>query len=158
MAEMSSGAPVGSVEFCAAVRTILRGFDERVFVVSTENSHSDPIWIWLAPFIQALAVAQRATADSHLTRLTDQLCEALFDLQEEPDCWCAAGSAALAHSPACAAAQRAVRAAIDTGVVGSGVIQLPSSRRGISDSEEIIEIDEDGKVSGPILRGPIREP
>jgi hypothetical protein len=42
-----------------AVRTILRGFDEGIFVRSTDND-LDPAWaIKLFPFIQALAVAQR---------------------------------------------------------------------------------------------------
>ena len=44
--------------FVSAVRTILRGFDERVFVRSIDGDHN-PAWaIRLFPFIQALAVAQ----------------------------------------------------------------------------------------------------
>jgi hypothetical protein len=43
----------------SAIQTILRGFDEGVFVRSTDND-LDPAWaIKLFPFIQALAVTQR---------------------------------------------------------------------------------------------------
>lgn len=55
-------APRGRLE--EAVRTILRGFNEGVFVRSIEND-DDPRWaIKLLPFIQALAVAQQALKEA----------------------------------------------------------------------------------------------
>lgn len=47
----------------AAIRTVLRGFDEGVFVRSTDGD-GNPAWaIKLFPFIQALAVLQQAMGE-----------------------------------------------------------------------------------------------
>ena len=46
-----------------AVRTILRGFDEGVFVRNTDRD-SDPAWaIKLFPFIHAIGIAQRIVSE-----------------------------------------------------------------------------------------------
>jgi hypothetical protein len=52
----------------AAIRTVLRGFDEGVFVRSTDGD-SDPAWaIKVFPFIRALGVLQQALAEEGATR------------------------------------------------------------------------------------------
>jgi hypothetical protein len=54
-------------ELSEAVRTILRGFDEGVFVRSIDRD-GEPGWaINLLPFIQALAAAQRALSEGDPT-------------------------------------------------------------------------------------------
>lgn len=54
----------------AAVKTILRGFDEGVFVRSIANDH-DPAWAMrLFPYIQALAVAQQELEELNSTGST----------------------------------------------------------------------------------------
>lgn len=51
---------VNEADFRNAVRTILRGFDEGVFVRNIDNDHDSAWAIRLFPFIQAIAVAQQA--------------------------------------------------------------------------------------------------
>lgn len=54
---------VDDEDFRSAVRTILRGFDQGVFVRSTDHDHESAWAIKLFPYIRALAVAQRALAE-----------------------------------------------------------------------------------------------
>lgn len=59
----SHRTPDSETDFTNAVRMILRGFDEGVFVRNIDGD-SDPAWaIKLMPFIRAIGVAQRIVSE-----------------------------------------------------------------------------------------------